>query len=350
MCVKGRYFRLYHPACAIIILMKCFYHTSYKFYGPKYKDGLKFFLISDVHFTPDISSELLDAVLARAEKQHPDYILVAGDTVNSLGTVNSKSNLKRLLAWFIRLGKVAPVLIALGNHDFYREKPGRKQKKLFSHEREWDPEHPTALIKELNALENVQVLDNSVYEDKNVYIFGFTQSPEYYQFNQDENHSASLLHPGSEDKSIMLYDLHQLDHKLIQDLPKNKAKIALIHSPVFLEDSEITSYLDEFDFFISGHMHNGVMPPVISDFVRNDRGILAPGKGLFPHHARARITKNSQKSIILGAVSTIPSCNNIFMTLNKTFPVYTATLEFSHNELLERKPDVKSQYVSFKDN
>ena len=88
----------------------------------------------------------------------------------------------------------------------------------------------------------------------------------------------------------------------------------------------------------------------MSDFIRNDRGILAPGKSLFPHCARARITKNGQKSIILGAVSTIPSCNNVFMTLNKTFPVYTATLEFSHNKLLERKPDVKSQYVSFKDN
>ena len=330
--------------------MKCFYHTSYKFYEPKYQDGLKFFLISDIHFTPNISSELLETVLTRAEKQHPNYILVAGDTVNSLGTVNSKSNLKRLLSWFIRLGQVAPVLIALGNHDFYREKPGRKQKKLFSHEREWDPEYPAELIRELNTLENVQVLDNSAYEDKNAYIFGFTQTPEYFQFDRDENHSASLLHPGSEDKSIMLYDLHQLDHKLIQDLPKNKAKIAIIHSPIYLDDPEIENYLSEFDFYISGHMHNGVVLPVISDFWRNDRGFLAPGKGLFPHHARARITKNGQKSLILGAISTIPSCNKAFISLNKAFPVYTATLEFSHNKLLERKPDIKSQYISFKDN
>jgi predicted MPP superfamily phosphohydrolase len=322
--------------------MKCFYHTSYKFYGPKYKEGLKFFLISDIHFTPDISSDMLDAVLTRATKQHPDYILVSGDTVNSLDDIKNKSELKRLLAWFLRLGQVAPVFISLGNHDFYRAGPDKSKK--------WYPEYPTALVKELNALDNVQVLDNSVYEDKNVYIFGFTQTPDYFQFDKDEDHSATLLHPGHEDKNIMIYDLHQLDHKLIQNLPKNKVKIAIIHSPIFLEDEEIQSYLSEFDFFVSGHMHNGVVPPVVSDFWRNDRGILAPGKGLFPHHARARITKNGQKSIILGAVSTIPSCNKVFIQLNKAFPVCTASLEFSHSELLERKPDVKSQYISFKDN
>ena len=322
--------------------MKCFYHTSYKFYGPKYKEGLKFFLISDIHFTKDISAEMLDAVLKHAEKQHPDYILISGDTVNSLDEVDNKSVSKRLLAWFLRLGQIAPVFISLGNHDFYRTGPDKSKK--------WYPEHPTALIKELNSLDNVHVLDNSAYEDKNVYLFGFTQTPEYYQFDKDENHSSTLLHPGHEDKNIMIYDFHQLDHKLIQKLPKNKAKIAIIHSPIFLEDPEIASYLSEFDFFVSGHMHNGVVPPVVSDFWRNDRGILAPGKGLFPHHARSRITKNGQKSIILGAVSTIPSCNKLFIQLNKTFPVYTASLEFSHHELLERKPDIKSQYISFKNN
>ncbi len=349
MCVKGRYFRPSHPACVIINLMKCFYHTSYKFYGPKYKEGLKFFLISDIHFTPDISADVLDAVLSRANKLHPDYILISGDTVNCLDDVKNQSNLKRLIAWFSRLGQIAPVLISLGNHDYYRKKPNHT-KKLFSHEREWDPEYPTELIASLNGLENVHVLENSAYEDKHAYIFGFTQSPEYFQFNRDENHGSSLLHPGHEDKNIMLYDLHQLDHKLIRNLPKKKAKIAIIHSPIYLEDPEIQEYLSEFDFFVSGHMHNGVVPPVISDFMRNDRGILAPGKGLFPHHARSRITKNGQKSIILGAVSTIPSCNKPFIALNKAFPVYTASLEFSHHELLERKPDVKSQYISFKDN
>lgn len=327
------------------MLMKCFYHTSYKFYKPKCKDGLKFFLISDIHFTPDISTEVLDAVLKRAKSQEPNYILISGDIINSLDCVNSVANLKRFTGWLSRLGQVAPTLIALGNHDFYRKNPQYKNSRSNVHK--WFPETPITLINAINDLDNVQVLDNSVYEDKNVYIFGFTQSPEYYQFDKDQDHSATILNPGHEDKNIMLYDLHQLDHKLIEKLPKHKAKIAIIHSPVFLDDQEICSYLYEFDFFISGHMHNGVVPPVLSDFWRDDRGILAPGKGLFPRRARSRITEPDQKSIILGAVSTIPSTSKSFIALNKVFPVYTASLELTHNDILARKPDVKSQYISF---
>jgi predicted MPP superfamily phosphohydrolase len=326
--------------------MKCFYHTSYKFYKPKCKDGLKFFLISDIHFTPKISSEVLTAVLNQAKDQCPDYILISGDIINSLDCVNSATNLKRFVGWLSRLGEVAPTIIALGNHDFYRKNPEHKGANSRAHK--WFAETPSTLVNAINDLDNVQVLDNSVYEDKNVYIFGFTQTPEYYQFDKDEEHSATIFNPGHEDKNIMLYDLHQLDFKLIQNLPKKKAKIALIHSPVFLEDQEICSYLYEFDFFISGHMHNGVVPPVISDFWRDDRGLLAPGKGLFPRRARCRITDPNQKSIILGAVSTIPSISKSFITLNKAFPVYTASLELNHNEILARKPDVKSQYISFK--
>ena len=328
--------------------MKCFYHTSYKFYKPKYKDGLKFFLISDIHFTPQISSDLLDTVLARAEKQHPNYIVIPGDSINSLDCITKSGDMKRFSAFFIRLSQIAPVIVSLGNHDFYRasKDPGG----IFSKKRQWYPEYPTLLIDALNKIENVHVLDNAVFEDKNAYFFGFTQTPEYFQFDRDENHSASLFHPGHEDKNIMLYDLHELNHKLIQDLPKNKAKIAVIHSPVFVEDPEIASYLSEFDFIISGHTHNGVVPPVIHDFWRNDRGFVAPGKGLFPHHARSRITSNDQKSIICGAISTIAATDKPFSVLGKPFPVFTATLEFKHDELLQRKPDVKSQYISFKDN
>ena len=322
------------------MLMKCFYHTSYKFYKPKCKDGLKFFLISDVHFTPKISADMLNAVIEQAKSQNPNYILISGDIINSLDCVNPGNNLKRFIAWLDRLGQIAPTIISLGNHDFYRKNPTGKGHK-------WFAETPSALVNAINDIDNVQVLDNSVYEDKNVYIFGLTQTPEYYQFDKDDDHSATILHPGHEDKSIMLYDLHQLDHKLIQKLPKHKAKIALIHSPIFLDDQEIQSYLYEFDFFISGHMHNGVVPPILSDFWRNDRGILAPGKGLFPRRARSRITSPNEKSIILGAISTIPSTNKSFMALNKAFPVYTASLELTHNDVLERKPDIKSQYISF---
>lgn len=325
--------------------MKCFYHSIYKFYKPEVKHELKFLLLSDIHFSPKVTQTTLNAISTQAAKQKPDYILIAGDLIDCIDVIESKSSLKRLTSWLSRLGEIAPTIISLGNHDFYRKNPDYSG--IFSSKRHWYAEEPTALINAIAELKNVYLLNNSVYEDKKAYIFGFTQTPDYYQFDRDENHTTSVFQPGSEDKSIMLYDLHQLNHELINNLPKHKAKIALIHSPVFLFDSEVTSYLYEFDFYVSGHMHSGVVPPVVNDFWRSDRGLLAPGKKLFPRHSRANITESYQKVITCGAISTIQNSAKPITFMNGIFPVNIATLEFTHRETLARKPDVKHQYINF---
>lgn len=325
--------------------MKCFYFSKYRFYKPEVKKEPKFFLMSDIHFSPKVTSKTLEIVAKKAASEKPNYILIAGDLVDSLDAIQGKASLKRLTAWLSHLGEIAPTLIVLGNHDFYRKNP--EYSGVFSGKRHWYAEEPHLLADAIKDMDNVHLLDNEVYEDKNAYIFGFTQSPDYFQFDRDENRTTSIFHPGSEDKSILLYDLHQLDHKLIRDLPKHKAKIALLHSPVFLFDSEVSSYLYEFDFFVTGHMHSGVVPPVVNDFWRSDRGLMAPGKLFFPRHARTHITEPYQKTIVCGAISTIQDSAKPITFLNGALPINIATLEFSHRETLERKPDIKHQYLSF---
>ena len=235
--------------------------------------------------------------------------------------------------------------IGLGNHDFYRKNP--EHKSIFSSKRHWFPGTNIGYINAVNAIDNVQLLNNEAYEDDKVYIFGFTQAPEYFQFNRDEKHSSSIFHPGNEDLDIMLSDLDSLDQKLINNLPKHKAKIAIIHSPVFLTDSQVAAKLYEFDYFISGHMHNGVIPPIINDFWHSDRGFIAPGKKLFPRNARAKITNPSDKIITLGAVSTIQDSAKPITFMNGLFPINIATLELTKNESLARKPDINHQYFGY---
>ena len=323
--------------------MKCFHLSQYKFYAPSYKE-LKFFLISDIHFSPGVKARTLNAIVAQVQTQQPNYIIIAGDLVDSLNNVSDATDLKRLTAWLEQLGKVAPVLIALGNHDFYRANPDYRH--IFSRHRHWYAEDNPTYVKALKDTPNVFLLDNEIYEDHSVYVFGFTQSPEYYQFDRDTK-STTIFKPGGEDRNIMLSDLDALDHKLITQLPKHKAKIAIIHSPVYLTDSEINSRLHEFDFFISGHMHNGVVPPVINEAWPSDRGIMAPGKKFFPHGARARIKDPSDKLITLGAVTTIQDSAKPITFMNGAYPVHIATLELSHRETLQRKPDVRHKYIKF---
>lgn len=324
--------------------MKCFYYSRYRFYNHSIKHALNFFLISDIHFSDKVKSATLRAITEQASQKQPDYIIIAGDVIDSLDCIQNPSNLKRLTSWLEQLGKVAPVLIGLGNHDFYRKNP--EHKSIFSRKRHWFSDTGAEYINAVNAIDNVQLLNNEAYEDDKVYIFGFTQAPEYFQFNRDEKHSSSILHPGNEDLDIMLSDLDSLDQKLINNLPKHKARIAIIHSPVFLTDSQVAAKLYEFDYFISGHMHNGVIPPIINDFWHSDRGFIAPGKKLFPRNARAKITNPSDKIITLGAVSTIQDSAKPITFMNGLFPINIATLELTKNELLARKPDIKHQYIS----
>ena len=325
--------------------MKCFYYSRYRFYNHSIKHALNFFLISDIHFSNKVNSATLRAITEQASQKQPDYIIIAGDVIDSLDCIQSPSSLKRLTSWLEQLGKVAPVLIGLGNHDFYRKNP--EHKSIFSSKRHWFSDTGIEYINAVNAIDNVQLLNNEVYEDDRVYIFGFTQAPEYFQFNRDEKHSSSIFHPGNEDLDIMLSDLDSLDQKLINNLPKHKAKITIIHSPVFLTDSQVAAKLYEFDYFISGHMHNGVIPPIINDFWHSDRGFIAPGKKLFPRNARTKITNPSDKIITLGAVSTIQDSAKPITFMNGLFPINIATLELTKNESLARKPDIKHQYFGY---
>lgn len=327
------------------MLMNCFYFSRYRFYKANAKKELKFFLLSDIHFSPKVTQSTLNTVRKQAKLMAPNYILIAGDLIDSYDAIRNKSDLKRLTSWLEQLGQIAPTIIALGNHDFYLKNPAYTS--IFSGKRHWYTKEPTELITAVNELDNVRILNNETYEDKSVYIFGFTQTPEYYQFDRDENHTTSIFNPGSEDKNIMLYDLRHLDHKLIEKLPKNKAKIAIIHSPVFLQDPEVINYLSEFDFFISGHMHNGVVPPVVNDFWRSDRGIMAPGKLFFPRNSRTHVTNPDHKSIICAPVTTIQDSAKPVTFLNKAFPVNIAMLELSNRETLIGKPDIKHQYINF---
>lgn len=326
--------------------MNCFYFSRYRFYQPKLRHELTFFMISDVHFSRKVKTETLRAITIQAVAQEPNYIIIAGDLIDSLDCIDSDYELRRLTAWLQNLGKVATTLIGLGNHDFYRQNPDHSH--ILSTKRHWYAERPTRLIEAVKDIKNVYILDNEAYEDKEAYIFGFTQSPNYFEFDHDEeDRGTTVFNPGGENLDIMLADLDDLKPKLITKLPKKKAKIAIIHSPVYLEDSEVAAKLYEFDYTISGHMHNGVVPPVLNDFWRSDRGLVAPGKLLFPHAARSHITSPFDKKIILGPIATIQDSSKPLTFLNRVFPASIASLELTHNANYLSKPDVKHQYLRF---
>ena len=322
--------------------MKAFYYSRYRIYHPDYKPQPRFFMISDIHFSPRVKSATLETVATKAREMQPDYILIPGDLVDSLDAIKDHTDRKRLTAWLTQLGAIAPTLISLGNHDYYLKNPDYNN--YFSKTNHWFSYKNDVFFEKLRQIPNVHVLDNQVYEDKNIFVLGFSASPEYYQFDRG-NKSTSIRHPGSEDRSILLTDLDRLSQKQITNLPKHKAKLVLMHSPVFAKDAAVLAKFNEFDYIISGHMHNGVVPPLLNDFWRTDRGLMAPGKHFFPVNTRTIRLNPSDKSIICGAVTTIQDCAKPLSFLNHAFPIFIATLEFTKDKKYAHKPDVKHKYI-----
>ena len=303
------------------MLMKSFYTSYYRFYKPEQREK-KILAISDIHFNDRVETSL-KAVLRRAEKDKPSLIVITGDLINDQNELDSTAERARLKTWLEHLGAVAPVCICLGNHDF-----------LFN-----DLEHgkvyqaPSILTTELVGIPNVYLLDDSAFEDDQHYVFGLTLPPAYYGDDTSKCH---------ESLAILKERLAACKDRL-KKLPTKKTKIFLAHSPIFLNDKSVQEALASFDFILAGHMHNGVVPPLLQDIWRKKRGIFTPSNEFFKDY-NSRIGLYGDKLISLGAVTTIQPKNKPFGRLGGLFPTYIAEITVAKNPADERKPDIKKKY------
>ena len=305
----------------IMNLMKSFYTSYYRFYKPEQREK-KIFAISDVHFNDRISDSL-KAVLRRAEKDEPSLIVITGDLVHDQDALNTTTERARLKTWLEHLSVVAPICICLGNHDFFYN--DQERGRIYS---------KTSILSEVIAgIPNVHLLDNSAYEDDQHYVFGFTLPPAYY--GDDTNHCEENLPVLEEQISLIKNQFAKL--------PAKKTKLFLVHSPVHLNNNAVKDALSPFDLVLAGHMHNGVVPPILQDLWRKKRGLFAPSKEFFKDY-NSRIGLYGDKLITLGAVTTVQPKTRFFGHMSDIFPTYLAEISTSHNTADERKPDIKSKY------
>ena len=319
--------------------MKLFHETNIKFYSKKSQP--KICVISDIHFSYRVKDEKLESLRKKLEDRNPDYIFIPGDLVDSNNMIEKESEENRLLNWLKSLGKIATVLISEGNHDVYKKSSKEHRKKTGD---KWEVIKNKDFIKKVNELENVHYLDNEAYEDKNIYVLGLSLSEHYYcLLKTDKEKNPS---PSGEDVNQFLKELDNLNQNLITNLPKGKLKFALIHSPMHLSDFRIKAELAEFDFTISGHMHNGLVTPVLDEIWRSDRGVVNPSRHLIAGNTRLSKKTIEQGMIIAGAVTTWHESVGVFHNLNILYPSYFMTLEFKKDEKY-KKPYVTKKYLNY---
>lgn len=234
--------------------------------------------MADIHFSINIKQKLFDKIKKQVELDKPNYIFITGDILDTPVIVKNKTKIKELVKFLTDLGEISKVIISLGNHDIINTKD-------------------LSFFNKLNELKNIYVLNNSIYKDEYIYVYGNALPSEYY-YNVVREESLEIL-----------LDSLKNNAKLITKLDNKKLNIAMFHSPICILKEEAITKLQEFDIILSGHMHNGMLPNIISKYSKTTKGIIAPGKKLFPKICRGKINKFKTSIIITGGITKLSSAS-----------------------------------------
>lgn len=294
-------------------IIKIFKEINTTFYNKYVSKDIKILHISDIHYSGIKNMKRLNFLYEKLSKYKVDYICITGDLIDSNNIIENSINYSFILGWLKKLTNISKVLISLGNHDIFT-RIGKDLKKLYN-KQFWN---------DVRNIDNIYLLDNESYRDDSVYVFGYTQSFNYYYKKKDE------------DKNIML---KEIDKYNVTKVPNNKLKICLMHSPICLQYKDIEDRLNCYDLILSGHMHNGMIPPIIDELFDNNIGLIAPNKKLFPKTARGILIKDNITIISPGITKLHNTVSPLIRWGNIFFPIGINVIDISND-----KCDVKKSY------
>ena len=127
---------------------------------------------SDLHYERNFDNRKLEIIVSKMKELKPDYICITGDIIDNL-SITEKIEMININIFFDELVKIAKVLVVLGNHDI-RDYKNMKDNKWYN-----------------RINKEVIVLNNSSYEDKNIYFYGLSFKNNYYL---DEKNNIDVLY------------------------------------------------------------------------------------------------------------------------------------------------------------
>ncbi len=279
--------------------------NGHEIYIPNKNDDVKVKYFSDVHFTYKFDDNKLNAILRYINSSYSDYVCIGGDIIDSTNFIckNRREQIK-LLKWLEKIAVYRKTFISCGNRDFMKStKDG------------WEYDYLESFWKEVNEIPNLQVSHSDpYYEDDKVIIY----MPELdFEFYENSNYA--------EDINILLNKLNK-DREYCVNLDNKKVKIMLIHSPYLLSNPKIIEKIKEFDIVISGHMHKGLVMPIIDEIFGTNRGLVSPYLKPFPDNARGVKVLQAEDGrqtllIISGGITKTASDTFVKRNLNHLYPM-----------------------------
>lgn len=251
-----------------------------KIYNITGKINKKIVLISDIHYYSKKNINNLNKILDILKEIKPDYICIPGDIVDNSYILDEEL----LIIWFQKLSVISPVLISIGNHEYYINKK-QKQFGLNKH-----------ILTKIKSVDNVFCLDNKNVLIDDINFIGITMPIKYYM-EDGESKDSFIKHL----KKIQYND--------------KKYNVLLLHSPSNLLDKDITSML-KCDLVLCGHTHGGIVPCVLRPIFK-DRGFINPQGKLMTRGCYGHI--NESPNIIVTSGITTLSHENPFNLFNNLF-------------------------------
>ena len=268
-------------------------NKNYNFSFKKINNNIRICLFSDMHISKTFNMNNLAKIKSTIDNNKPDYIFIVGDIIDSLD-IFTDDKINIFYKWLDNLGNVnnkrIPVIVILGNHDYY------------SYDRYKFDKYSDSL----NKL-NIHLLDDSIYEDKYIRVVGF-------------NTPSSAYHSKDSFSNLRKY-INKLDKNLF-NISNNKINMALIHNPMFVINNDSKDKFNSFDLVFSGHMHNGLMLPFMEKIIRGNLGIISPDKKLLPKVSRNDIKINTNNYLIIsGGITKLSRSAKVLNKFNIIYPM-----------------------------
>lgn len=214
--------------------------------------------------------------------------IIPGDTLESV--VGSDYSRERVIELLQEISKFATVVYTHGNHDtvYTEAEPEEDRERLLENNyRLWNRLKDTdnVIIPEL-PYDGVTTTQANLTDDIDVSVISIT--PEYYWFKEQLS---------DYEKYIKALDGLELS--------KDKFNILLVHSPKHIVvGKHIDDTVKRFNLVVSGHMHSGMIPYYFkNNHIR--RGLLGPGKSVFPANSYGVVKDDETISMITGGATKV---------------------------------------------
>lgn len=245
----------------------------------------KMCIISDIHHIKSCTDSFYNEVLLVLRKEKPKYILIPGDIIDHPDII-SKEEIKYLITFLTNLSFLAKVIISKGNHEL--KKSSNSINDLYA---------------KLEDIDNLYILDNKSIVIDNYQFIGFSPSNKSYLKKY---------------KDIRVSNFIEEFNKCNFKIEKNKTVILLSHSPKTIIKSNI-DLLNDVDFIICGHMHNGLVPKALENIFK-DRGLFGPDYNFFPKHCRGIFNVNKKtKLIVCKSLRVVTKDNLLYNLINRLY-------------------------------